>query len=57
MMKVASLAGVEADARKARGEQLDAASKDLEARLDEALRETFPASDPIAVSGEGDQQP
>jgi hypothetical protein len=28
---------------------------DLDARLDEALRQTFPASDPIAVSPAGEQ--
>ena len=32
------------------GEPLEPGPQGLDARLDEALRETFPASDPIAVS-------
>ena len=37
---------------KALNESLLVVLEDLDARLDEALRQTFPASDPIAVSAE-----
>jgi hypothetical protein len=53
MTAVMSLPGKEAGSARGSKEAYDAASQDVEARLDEALCETFPASDPIAVSPEG----
>ena len=38
------------DPSETEGRAPELALADLDARLDEALRETFPASDPIAVS-------
>jgi hypothetical protein len=35
--------------RRGGASQLDQSRSDIERRLDEALKETFPASDPIAV--------
>jgi hypothetical protein len=40
---------VRARLRRRCGSGVDEARRDIEQRLDEALKETFPASDPIAV--------
>jgi hypothetical protein len=50
MASVASIVRMEASPGEGDGGALETVLPDLDARLDEALRETFPASDPIAVS-------
>jgi hypothetical protein len=52
MPGVPSLIRREGDSEQREYAKYEAACLDVDARLDEALRETFPASDPIAVTPE-----